>query len=345
MIVLGIETTCDETGVALVKDGKEILFNTVATQEVHEIYGGVVPELACRRHIDVLLPLVQKALGCISHIDLIAVAHTPGLIGALLIGVNFAKALSLATKIPFIGVNHIEAHLYAAMMQQTPPFPALGVVLSGGHTELLCIEKIGKYHLIGKTCDDAIGEAFDKTAKLLGLAYPGGPEIERLALEGTARFPFKSGQVKSNPFAFSFSGLKTAVFYAIRERTLTLQEKADVAASFQKAAFSDVVKKVNLASQQFPVRSIVMGGGVTNNQTLRALMKESCRLPLFFPPPGLSLDNGAMIAGLGYHRFKEKGQDTWDLEPLPRSLYYSSFVCELPIEAPRVEADVAPQPL
>ncbi|MCP5470356.1 MAG: tRNA (adenosine(37)-N6)-threonylcarbamoyltransferase complex transferase subunit TsaD [Chlamydiales bacterium] len=329
MIVLGIETTCDETGVALVRDGHEILLNLVATQEVHEVYGGVVPELACRRHIDVLAPMVEKALA-IAKPDLIAVAHAPGLIGALLIGLNFAKALSLGSGIPFVGVNHIEAHLYAAMMGHDVPLPALGVVLSGGHTELLYIEKLGHYKLIGKTQDDAIGEAFDKTAKLLDLPYPGGPEVEKLAKRGTPCYPFKAGRVKKNPFAFSFSGLKTAVLYQVKgqdgnkrdKSALTDEEKANIAASFQETALRDVAHKAIRASQQFSTRSIVLGGGVTCNQRLRALLEESANIPLFFPPPGLSLDNGAMIAGLGYHQFMAKGGDALDLEPKPRTELY-----------------------
>ncbi len=342
MIVLGIETTCDETGVALVRDGKDILVNLVATQEeVHELYGGVVPELACRRHIDLLRPLVEKALETtpLLAIDLIAVAHTPGLIGALLIGLNFAKTLSMATGIPFVGVNHVEAHLYASMMRGDVPLPALGVVLSGGHTELILIEELGKYRLIGRTEDDAIGEAFDKVARLLDLPYPGGPQVEKLAESGRPRFPFKPGRVKSNPFAFSFSGLKTAVLYQVKGQNnnknsvsrLSFEEKADVAASFQEAALGDVVEKAIRASQQFSTRCMILGGGVTANSRLRVLMEERSEIPLFFPPPGLSLDNGAMIAGLGYHIFNKKGAAKLDLLPETRTPIYVSSG-QLPVE-------------
>ena len=334
MLVLGIETTCDETAVSIVEDGKKILVNLVATQEVHEVYGGVVPELACRRHIDMLKPLVEKACETVplSKIDLIAVAHAPGLIGALLIGLNFAKTLSMATGIPFVGVNHIEAHLYASMMQQEPSLPALGIVLSGGHTELIKIHELGHYERIGKTVDDAIGEAFDKVAKLLDLPYPGGPQIEQLAKKGKAHLPFKPGRVKQNPYAFSFSGLKTAVLYQVKgqdgtkrmQSTLSMQEKADVAASFQEAAFDDVCKKAVRASQEFSLRCMVLGGGVTANLRLREKLSEKSELPLFFPPPGLSLDNGAMIAGLGYHIFKKRGGDPLDLLPHPRIDFVSN---------------------
>ncbi|MCH9610594.1 MAG: tRNA N6-adenosine threonylcarbamoyltransferase [Chlamydiales bacterium] len=327
MLVLGIETTCDETAVAIVEDGKKILVNLVATQKVHEVYGGVVPELACRRHIDMLRPLVEQALETVplEKIDLIAVAHAPGLIGALLIGLNFAKTLSMSTGIPFVGVNHVEAHLYASMMEDVP-LPALGIVLSGGHTELLLIEKLGQYKLIGKTHDDAIGEAFDKAAKLLDLPYPGGPEIEKLAKKGEARFDFKPGRVKRDPYAFSFSGLKTALLYQVKgqngkakdQTVIGDQERADVAASFQEAAFDDVCEKAIRASQEFCTKCMVLGGGVTANMRLREKLQTRSDLPLFFPPPGLSLDNGAMIAGLGYHIFNQRGADDLDLLPHPR---------------------------
>ncbi|MFN0065096.1 MAG: tRNA (adenosine(37)-N6)-threonylcarbamoyltransferase complex transferase subunit TsaD [Chlamydiales bacterium] len=330
MLVLGIETTCDETAVAVVRDGQEILSNVIATQEdLQAIYGGVVPELACRRHCEVLLPLVKKALGekKLSAIDLIAVARGPGLIGALLIGLNFAKALAFSTGIPFVGVNHVEAHLYAAMMGEKPPFPALGIVLSGGHTSLLLIEKLGSYRSIGSTQDDALGEAFDKTAALLGLPYPGGPQIEKWALKGDiTRYPFKPGRIKKAPYDFSFSGLKTAVLYAVKGQNgtkrgptlLSTQEKCDVAASFQHAAFTDVVKKAIHASQKFGARCMVLGGGVTCNRYLRSLLSTATDLPLFWPKEGLSLDNGAMIAGLGYHKYQAQGADPLDLEPQTR---------------------------
>jgi len=231
MLVLGIESTCDETGMAVVREGREILSNVVATQEdLHARYGGVVPEVACRRHADVLLPLLKKAL-CVplEKIDLIAVANGPGLIGALLIGVNFAQGLAFSTGKPLVGVNHIEAHLYSALMEADPPLPALGVVMSGGHTSLIYVEEVGKYRRIGQTQDDAIGEAFDKAAKLLGLPYPGGPHIERLAREGDPlRFPFKAGQIKGRPFDFSFSGLKTALLYLFNIRHFPILSKKSV---------------------------------------------------------------------------------------------------------------------
>jgi N6-L-threonylcarbamoyladenine synthase len=337
MLVLGIESTCDETACAIVENGRTILSNVVSSQiDLHQEYGGVVPELACRRHIDLILPVLDQALTeaqvQIDQMDLIAVAHGPGLIGALLIGLNTAKALALATQKPFIGVNHVEAHLYAALMSQPEPvsFPCLGVVLSGGHTTLVLIKEWGVYEPISQTADDAIGEAFDKVAKMLDLPYPGGPQIERLAQTGNPQcYSLKAGQVKGRLLDFSFSGLKTAVLYTLRGQPnqphpsfmLNEQNKGDLAASFQRAAFEDVIKKTLLAAAHYEVKTILFGGGVTNNQQLRRLFAEETTqdLQLIWPSFGLSLDNAAMIAGLGYHRYQQKREgDAMDLEPLVR---------------------------
>lgn len=336
MIVLGIETTCDETSFSLVKDGSEILSNAITSQiDLHAEYGGVVPELSCRRHIDVLIPVLKQCLNeanlTLDQIDLIAVAYGPGLIGALLIGVTAAKTLALALDRPFIGVNHVEAHLYAALMAQDKPpeFPCLGVVLSGGHTAIVLMKEIGDYTLIGETVDDAIGEAFDKVGKQLGLKYPGGPQIEALALKGDPhRFPFKPGKVKEKPLHFSFSGLKTAVLYTLQGQNskmtsplpLTEKNKQDIAASFQYTALNDVIDKAILAAQKYDCRTVVFGGGVTNNQQLRKYVSEKAPwLTALWPPMGLSLDNAAMIAGLGYHRFLKRGKgDSMDLHPATR---------------------------
>lgn len=325
MLVLGIESTCDETACAIVRNGQEILSNIVSSQiNLHRAFGGVVPELACRRHVDIMIPVIDEALKMaevtLEEIDLIAVAHGPGLIGALLLGLNTAKALSLALDKPFIGVNHIEAHLYAAMMSQEKPiqFPTLGVVLSGGHTALVLIHDIGSYMLIGQTVDDAIGEAFDKVAKILDLPYPGGPEIEALAKIGHPVYPLKPGKVKERPFDFSFSGLKTAALYTLRDHGVDPRIKEDLAASFQKAALQDVVSKTLLAAEKYGCQTIVFGGGVTNNKALRALFQSTnSNLNYIWPAHGLSLDNAAMIAGLGYHRFKQKGHgDSLELDAM-----------------------------
>ncbi len=335
MIVLGIESSCDETACAIVQDGREVLANVISSQtDLHQSYGGVYPELACRKHIDVLIPVIQEALRQAdlspSEINLIAAAKGPGLIGALLIGLNGAKALSYAWNIPFIGINHVEAHLYAAMMPlDQPPLPALGVVISGGHTFLVRIEEIGKYQLIGTTQDDAIGEAFDKVGSMLGLPYPGGPQIESLAKKGNpSRFSFRQGKVKNQPWDFSFSGLKTNVLYTIKGPNcnryspliISEEEKADVAAAFQETALRDVVGKAIEAARCYNCSAIFCGGGVTNNQRLKELFTElGCSHPVYYPAKALTLDNAAMIAGLGFHCYqKEMKGDSLDLAPMTR---------------------------
>ncbi|HEV7737955.1 MAG TPA: tRNA (adenosine(37)-N6)-threonylcarbamoyltransferase complex transferase subunit TsaD [Chlamydiales bacterium] len=334
MKVLGIETTCDETGASVVIDGQTILSNVIASSiDIHERYGGVFPELASRRHLESILPVVTEALEKANtspeEIDLIAVAISPGLIGSLLVGLQFAKGLSIAWNKPWIGVDHVEAHLYAAMMgKPLPTFPALGLVLSGGHTLLLKINDLGDYTLLSTTVDDAIGEAFDKVAALLGLPYPGGPHVEALAKQGLCTaYPLKPGKVKLSPLDFSFSGLKTSILYAAKgqnaqePRCLSLQEKADLAASFQETAFQDVIAKSKIAIERFPCGAIYLGGGVCNNQHLRTLFYEAFpSIPVHFPSFDLTLDNGAMIAGLGYHKFLKKPiSDPLDLEARTRN--------------------------
>jgi len=326
MKVLGIETSCDETAVAVVEDGKLILFHIIASQaELHERYGGVFPEMASRQHIDRILPLVEKAKQEVGEVDLIAVANGPGLMGSLLMGTTAAQALAYSWDLPLVGVNHVNAHLYAAMMGEKAQlsFPALGVVVSGGHTFLAKITSVGEYRLIGTTVDDAIGEAFDKVATLLGLPYPGGPHIEKLAKTGDPyRHPFKAGVVKKRPFDFSFSGLKTNVLYTIKGKnrlktspdSIPESEKKHIAASFQRAALSDIVEKSLKATQTFPCQAIYLGGGVTNSQALKHLFHEkNLDIPLYWPPDDLSLDNAAMIAGLAYHLYQQ-GAPTNPLE-------------------------------
>lgn len=320
MLVLGIESTCDETAAAVVKDGKEILSNVISSQiALHQQYGGVFPEVACRSHIDMILPIVDESLKKANvkkeEIDLIAVAKAPGLIGAVLIGVNVAKGLSLAWNRPFIGINHIEAHLYAAMMANLDhlEFPSLGIVISGGHTMILKITEIGKYELIGKTIDDAVGEAFDKVATILDLSYPGGPAIEALAKTGDSdKYKFSPSVVKDNPYNFSFSGLKTKILYKVKGQSskkndaiiIQEDEKKHIAASFQKTAFLDIIDKAFAAAKEFNCKAIYLGGGVSNNQKLKEMFKEKqLQIPIFWPLSGLSLDNAAMIAGLGYQKF------------------------------------------
>lgn len=334
MLVLGIETTCDETACSVVESGQKILSNAVVTQtDLHQQYGGVFPEIACRRHLEMIVPLIEKSLleaGVRSQaIDLIAVAKGPGLIGPLLLGLHAAKALAFAWDKPLLGINHVEAHLYAAVMGcEKPEFPALGVVLSGGHTFIVCMHEIGRYELIGQTVDDAVGEAFDKVAVMMGYPYPGGPQIEKISCHGDpTRYRFKAGVVKNKPWDFSFSGLKTNVLYTLKgqncqkESPIQLDETEipHVAAAFQEAALASIATKAVAAAKAYNCKMIFLGGGVTQNQRLRQLFADS-PLPVFWPLPGLATDNAAMIAGLAYPVYLQRGKigDSLDLEPMAR---------------------------
>jgi len=303
-IILGIESTCDETAAAVVRSGCEILSSVTSRQiDIHRTYGGVVPELASRRHLELILPVIEEALEKASltlhKIDAIAVAKGPGLLGALLIGLNTAKALSLATGKPLIGVSHTEAHLYAALMDKEPLFPALGMILSGGHTTLVHMKSLSVWETLGETLDDAIGEAFDKVARLIDLPYPGGPPIEALAKEGNAEAcPFKPALLTNKTYAFSYSGLKTSVLHYLKKNPQA--NRADVAAGFQKAAFESIQAVLAEAIDVLQPKALVFGGGVTANLALRSYIPSD--LPQFWPSFELSLDNAAMIAGLGFHK-------------------------------------------
>lgn len=306
MLTLGIETSCDETAVSVVKDKSAILSNAVSSSvHLHREFGGIVPEIASRCHVEFVGYVLKKALReaavKYSDINLIAVTQGPGLVGALLVGISFAKALSLAWDIPFVGVNHIQAHIYATIMGSKPKFPFIGLVLSGGHTNIFFVRDFNCLQLLGKTRDDAVGEAFDKVAKILKLGYPGGPAIEKLAGKGNIKnITFPRANL-GNSLDFSFSGLKTSVLYYTKKRPQA--KTADVAASFQEAAVDMVVDKVLLASRNNRVKRIVVGGGVSKNKRLRSkLKKEATRrgIKVFFPKDALCLDNAAMIAGLGY---------------------------------------------
>jgi N6-L-threonylcarbamoyladenine synthase len=335
MIVLGIESTCDETAAAVVKNGRDILSNIIASQvQLHTSFGGVFPELASRAHVNSITNVIELAIKeagiAKEEIELISVAKGPGLIGSLLVGINAAKALSLAWDKPMIGVNHVEAHLYASMMTQSEPlFPSLGIVISGGHTFIVLMKEIGSYQLLGTTLDDAVGEAFDKVGIMLGLPYPGGPQVEKIAKNGDPKkYPFKAGSIKERPLDFSFSGLKTNVYYLIHGQNgenskppLSEQDKANIAASFQKVAFLDIIKKCKYATSLFDCKALYFGGGVSNNAALKDMIsKEIPYLPSFWPSRGLSLDNAAMIAGLGYHVFQREGKkgSCLSLEPETR---------------------------
>lgn len=330
MLIIGIETTCDETACAVVRDGREILSNVIASQiDVHRLYGGVFPEIASRQHCELIIPVIESALKeaniPISAVDGIAVAKGPGLIGPLLIGLNAAKAIAYSWNKPLIGVNHVEAHLYAAMMgHAVRTFPALGVVLSGGHTFISLIHDIGSYQVLSTTVDDAVGEAFDKVAKMLELPYPGGPQIEKIAIgQDTDRYKLKAGFVKERPLDFSLSGIKTGVLNLIQKipKEKLIDERPFIAAAFQKTVFEDIAKKIHAILATTQASTIYFGGGVCCNMQLRNVLKE--RLPqevdLRFAPPSLCLDNAVMIAGLGNHKLLAHPQgDNFTLQPMTR---------------------------
>jgi len=319
MLVLGIETSCDETASAVVENGRKILSNIVATQmEVHSKYGGVVPELASRHHIQNIVTVIQKSLDdasvTLADIDCIAVTQGPGLVGSLLIGISTAKAISYIMGLPLIGVNHIEGHIYSNILvhnELIPPF--ISLVVSGGHTDLIYVGN-GKreYEKLGQTMDDAAGEAFDKVAKLLELGYPGGPIIDRLSKEGNPNaIKFPRPYVWNHSLNFSFSGLKTSILnYLIREKSEGNKiNKADVCASFQSAVVDVLIEKSLRACEMKNVNTIAIAGGVAANSALRAGFVQRCQeagYKLFYPPLVLCTDNAAMIAGVSYHLMNDK---------------------------------------
>ncbi len=313
MKVLGIETSCDETAVAIVEDGRDILVNLVASQvDMHRRFGGVVPELASRAHVELLSPLLDEALARaglrFGAIDGVAVTVGPGLVGALLVGLAAAKAISLAAGTPFIGVNHLEGHVYANFLEHGPPRPPyVCFVVSGGHTMLVSMPEEGRYEVLGQTVDDAAGEAFDKIARFLGLGYPGGPEIDRLSRRGdpdAIRFP---RAMEGAGFDFSLSGLKTAVIRHVRQERAEGREPRteDVAASFQEAVVDVQVSKTIAAARERGVERILLGGGVVANTRLRTRMQAAAQeagLEVLFPSLQYCTDNAAMIATAGYYR-------------------------------------------
>jgi len=315
VIVLGIETSCDETGVALLDSERGVLAHALHSQvDMHRDYGGVVPELASRDHIRRLLPLLQQALAGaridLAQVDAIAVTAGPGLVGALLVGASFGHALGFALGRPVIDVHHMEGHLLSPLLAQPKPeFPFVALLVSGGHTQLMQVDGFGAYRLLGETQDDAAGEAFDKTAQLLGLGYPGGPAVSRLAEFGVAgAFAFPRPMLHSRDLNFSFSGLKTAVLTAVRNAgNLCDQARADRARAFVDAVVEVLGRKSLAARAQTGLRRLVVAGGVGANRQLREALAGQTRqagVELFFPPPDLCTDNGAMIAMAGLSRLK-----------------------------------------
>ena len=321
MKILGIETSCDETAAAVVEDGVKILSNQVASQvEIHARYGGVVPEVASRQHILAVIPILKQAMTEANvtwpDLDGVAVTVGPGLAGSLLVGVNVAKAIALAHRRPLIGVNHLEGHIYANWLTEgsRPIFPLICLIVSGGHSDLVLMKGHGEYVLLGRTRDDAAGEAFDKAARILGLGYPGGPAIDRAARNGTASMPLPRAWLKGTD-DFSFSGLKTALLRLAIAGQIT--SPADAAASFQQAVVDVLVAKTIAAAREHHVRQILLAGGVASNSLLRQRLVESSPLPVLIPPLPLCTDNAAMIAACGYYRFQAGKIDGLDLDVVP----------------------------
>ncbi len=335
-LILGIETSCDETAAAVVEDGRWLRSNVIASQfHLHAPYGGVVPEVASRHHLEVILQVIDAALAeaGVAWRDLAGVAVTagPGLAGALLVGVNTAKALAYAHDLPLLGVNHLEAHLYANWLEvegrgyRVPELPALGLIVSGGHTDLILMRDHGRYQRLGRTRDDAAGEAFDKVGRLLGLGFPGGPAVERAARAvAKPRLRLPRAWLKGSD-DFSFSGLKTAVLHIVRGESgrrpdaaapLPVPETAEIASAFQTSVIDVLTKKTVQAALREGARSILLSGGVAANGPLREMLIERSPLPVHVPPPVLCTDNGAMIAACAHYRFADLAAG-WDLDPQP----------------------------
>lgn len=337
MLILAIETSCDETAAAVVRDGRLVLSSVVSSQvAIHAEYGGVVPEIASRKHLEMITPVIRQALDeagvTLTDIEGIAVTRGPGLLGALLVGVSMAKSLALACRIPLVGVHHIEGHLLAGFLEQPVPFPFLGLVVSGGHTHLYRVDGIGRYRILGRTIDDAVGEAFDKSATLLGLAYPGGALIDRLAQSGNPQaVKLPRPLLHDGSLNFSFSGLKTAVLTHLKKQPALPQgqELSDFCASFQAAVCEVLVKKTMAALQQEGLTRLVVGGGVACNSGLRTSLQKMSNergVELHLAPPKLCGDNAAMLAVAGDAYLSAGCQDnlamdataTWPLDQVAR---------------------------
>ena len=329
VLILAIESSCDETAAAVVKNGREVLSNVISSQiELHKLYGGVVPEIASRKHIEKINQVIEEALTeagvTFDDLDAIGVTYGPGLVGALLVGVSAAKAIAYARKLPLVGVHHIEGHIsanYIENLELEPPFACL--VVSGGHTHLVVVRDYGKYEIVGRTRDDAAGEAFDKVARAIGLGYPGGPKIDKLSREGNANaIAFPRAKVADAPYDFSFSGLKSAVLNYLNGCKMKNEPivEADVAASFQKAVIDVLVEHSMHAVEEYGFKKFAIAGGVASNSSLRNAMQEACRkrgVEFYHPSPVYCTDNAAMIGAAAYYEYMAGTRHGWDLNAVP----------------------------
>lgn len=329
VLILAIESSCDETAASVVKNGRTILSNVISSQiELHKLYGGVVPEIASRKHIEKINQVIEEALKeaqvTLDDLDAIGVTYGPGLVGALLVGVAEAKAISFAKDIPLVGVHHIEGHISANYIEHPelePPF--LCLVVSGGHTHLVIVKDYGEFEILGRTRDDAAGEAFDKVARAIGLGYPGGPKIDRLSAEGNAcAYDFPKAKVADAPYDFSFSGVKSAVLNHLNKCRMQGEEivAADVAASFQRCVVEVLVEHAVLAARDYHIDKLAIAGGVASNRGLREAMEKACRdnhIQFYHPSPIYCTDNAAMIGVAAYYEYQKGTRHGWDLNAVP----------------------------
>ena len=329
IVILGIESSCDETAASVVRNGREVLSNVISSQiALHTLYGGVVPEIASRKHIEKINVVIEQALSeaqmTLDDLDAIGVTYGPGLVGALLVGVSEAKAIAYAKKLPLIGVHHIEGHISANYIENKDLEPAFAcLVVSGGHTHLVIVKDYGKYEIVGRTRDDAAGEAFDKVARAIGLGYPGGPKIDRVSKEGNPdAIAFPRAKVADSAYDFSFSGLKSAVLNYLngcKMKNIPIVQ-ADVAASFQKAVVDVLVDHALHAVEEYGFKKFAFAGGVASNSALRAAMEEACRkrgVAFYHPSPVFCTDNAAMIGSAAYYEYLAGTRSGWDLNAVP----------------------------